>query len=116
MATLILSIRFAKLLSVTLLVAGTLGAFLPENLSDRRKFAYWIAGPAFGSTWIFGFLLAGLMGYSYLSSWILLSLATSLLSLNAVLYSVGREGRGRLRSSFIAMGALIGTMALMVWK
>jgi amino acid transporter len=97
-------LEIAKLLSVAVLFSGTLGAFLPQALADRQRAAYWLAGPGFGATWIVGFVLAWARGVSTLSWWIVLSMALSILSINAVLYGTAKDGR---RSGTIALVAIV---------
>lgn len=108
-----LTLRLLKTTLVVALGAGTVGAFLPTSLADRRRAAYAIAGPAFGGTWLTGFLLAYWTGVSLLSTWVLTSLALSFFSIQVVLYAVGREGRRRPIPAFLAIAALFATIALM---
>ncbi len=109
-------LKFVKLLAVASLFAGTIGALLPRDLGDRRRFAYALAGPGFGVTWGCGFGLAGYEEIPILSTWILGSLALSLLSLQVVLYAVGTDGRRTAGTAVMALLPLVGTVALMVWK
>ena len=69
-----------------------------------------------GLSWAVGFVLAWARGHSPLSGWILGSLALSLVSLNVILWSTGREGRRTPMAAAIALGALAATVALMVWQ
>jgi hypothetical protein len=109
-------LRFAKLLAVATLFTGTLGAIVARDLRDRRLFAYALAGPGFGAAWACGFGLVASMEVPFLSTWILGGMALSFSSLQVVLYSVGKEGRRTPLVGVLAMGPLVGTMALMVWK
>ena len=113
---LVLWIKFAKLLSVTLYLSGSLGAVFARDLEDRQRFAYQLAGPGFGLTWLLGFVLAGLMGQSYLATWILGALALSFASLQGPLFAVGRVGRRTVLSSLVILGPLVATVGLMVFK
>ncbi len=115
---LILPLRFMKLLGVLVLVAGTVGATLPADvpLAARRRFAFAVAGPGFGLTWVVGILLAWQLGHALLSTWVVASLALSLLSLQGVLYVAGKEGRAGLRPALVAWLPLVATLALMVWR
>jgi hypothetical protein len=112
----ILLLRFAKVLAVATLLAGTLGAFIARDLRDRRLFAYALAGPGFGAAWACGFCLAGAMEISLLSSWILGAMVLSFFSLQVVLFAVGKEGRRNLTVGSFALAPLVATVALMVWK
>jgi hypothetical protein len=113
---LIALLRFAKVLSVAALFTGTVGAFVPRDLRDRRVFAYAIAGPGFGLTWACGFFLAASMEISLLSSWILAALVLSFFSLQVVLYSVGKEGRRGPVPASLAIAPLVATVGLMIWR
>ncbi len=107
---------FLKLLSVGALFAGSVGAIVARDLSDRRRFAYALAGPGFGAAWACGFGLTALTSQSLLSTWAIGSMALSLLSLQAVLWSVGKEGRRGAGAAAFVVLPLAGTVALMVWR
>lgn len=111
-------LRFLKLVGVLALTAGTLGAVMPGDLSlrARRRFAFFVAGPGLLMTWGLGFALAVLLRLPLLSTWIVGSLALSLLSLQAVLYCAGREGRAGWAPLLVAVLPLLGALALMVWR
>ena len=111
-----LVLRFCKLLAVLMLTSGTVGAFVSRDLTDRRRFAHWLAGPGFGLTWILGFVLASVEGVSFGEPWISGSLLLSLVSQHAVLYSVGKEGRRTRTAVALALMPLLATLALMSWK
>ncbi len=114
--TLQLWLHTLKLLAMATLVAGTLGAFVSPDLAGARRFAYFLAGPAFGLCWILGFVLTAQIGASLLSTWVLGAMALSFFSLQVVLFCVGREGRRGWRSAALALAPLAGTVALMVFK
>ena len=107
---------FLKLLGVGALFAGSVGAILVRDLGDRRRFAYALAGPGFGVSWACGFGLTSLMSQSLLSTWAVGSMALSLLSINAVLWSVGKEGRRGAGAAAFVLVPLVATVALMVWR
>jgi hypothetical protein len=109
-------LRFLKVLAVAALFAGTIGAFVPRDLADRRRFAYWVAGPAFGATWFAGLGLTQALSYDLLSAWIVAALVLSLFSLQVVLYAVGKEGRRGPIAAVLALAPLVATVALMVWR
>jgi hypothetical protein len=109
-------LEIAKLLSVAALFSGTLGAFLPEALADRQRAAYWLAGPGFGATWIFGFVLAWARSVSTLSWWIVLSMALSIVSINAVLYGTAKDGRRSGTTALVAIVPLVLCVILMVLR
>ncbi len=109
-------LRFLKLVSVLALAAGTVGVFVPKALDDAARFAYVLAGPGFGATWVLGFVLAYGGDVSLLSTWILIAACCSLVSINVVLFAVGREGRRGTRTALLACGLLAMSLAMMVWK
>lgn len=113
---LLLALRFVKLLGVIALAAGTLGAFIPRALEDRQRFAYTVAGPGFGVVWIAGWAMAFGGGVSLLAAWIVAAATASLLSINVVLWAVGKDGRRSARAGAIACALLALCVALMVWK
>lgn len=108
--------KFTKLLGVAMLFTGTTGAMLARDLEDRRRFAYWLAGPGFALTWLLGFALAGFLGVSITVMFIVLALPISLFSLQVVLFAVGREGRRTPLTAALALLPLLATLALMVWR
>jgi hypothetical protein len=112
----LLLLRFVKWMAVLALVTGSVGSVLPSNLTDRRRFAFWLAGPGFGLTWLSGFALVAYTGVSALSWWILGGAALSIVSINAVLYAVGREGRRNSITALLAIAPLVVIVALMVWR
>jgi hypothetical protein len=114
--TALLALRFLKILSVAALFTGSIGAVLPRDHEDRRRFAHWIAGPAWLLTWASGVLLAWATGVSLLSTWILGAFVLTLISQNAVLWAVGKDGRRSVGAALVILVPLIVTVALMVWK
>jgi hypothetical protein len=108
--------RFTKALSVALLFAGSIGALLPREFTERRRFATWFAGPGFVGSWASGFLLAYVTSTSLFSIWILAAMALSLFSLQVVMYAVGKDGRRSLMTALLTLLPLVATLALMVWR
>jgi hypothetical protein len=111
-----LLLHFVKILAVAVLFAGTVGAVLARDLGDRRRFAYALAGPGFGATWARGFGLAAALEVSLLSTWVLGAMVLSFVSLQVVLFAVGKEGRRTTLVASLAIAPLVGAVALMVWK
>ncbi len=111
-----LALHFVKVIAVALLFTGSIGAVLARDIDDRRRFAYAIAGPGFGLSWIVGFVLAGTVPFSLLSTWILGGLALSFFSLQVVLYAVGKEGRRTPLTATLILAPLVATAARMVFK
>jgi membrane protease YdiL (CAAX protease family) len=111
-----LALHFAKLVAVALLFTGSIGAVFAKDYADRRRFAYALAGPGFGLSWILGFVLAGTVPFSLLSTWILCGLGLSFFSLQVVLYAVGKDGRRTPLTATLILAPLVATLALMVFK
>lgn len=111
-----LLLKFIKILAVAMLFTGTLGALLARDLGDRQRFAYWLAGPGFGLSWLSGYLLVNVLELPLLTTWVVLSLVLSLFSLQVVLFAVGKEGRRGPFTATLAIVPLVGTVALMLWK
>jgi hypothetical protein len=109
-------LRVIKLLAVAALFSGTIGAFVPRDLGDRRVFAYGIAGPAFGAAWLAGFCLGGIEELPLLSTWVLTGMACSFFSLQVVLYAVGKDGRRTPGTAATALLPLVATVAVMVYR
>lgn len=111
-----LALHFVKVIAVGLLFTGSIGAVFARDLRDRQRFAYVLAGPGFGLSWIVGFVLAGTVPFSLLSAWILGGLALSFFSLQVVLYAVGKDGRRTPLTATLILAPLVATVALMVFK
>lgn len=109
-------LEIAKLLSVAVFFAGTVGAFLPEGLRDRRRAAYALAGPGLGATWASGFALAWAREISPLSWWIVASILLSLFSIQVVLWAAAKEGRRSLGAALAAIVPLVACVVLMVLR
>lgn len=112
----LLILRFVKLIGVALLATGTIGAFVPRALEDRRRFGYAIAGAGFGLTWSAGIATAFGAGVSLFASWIVGAALASLVSINVVLWAIGKEGRRSPSAGALAAALLALALALMVWK
>ncbi|MCB9612054.1 MAG: hypothetical protein H6722_06315 [Sandaracinus sp.] len=113
-----LVLRFVKIVGVLVLVAGTLGAVLPVQmpLAARRRFAFAVAGPGLLVTWTAGFLLAYFAGHRLWSTWVVASMAISLISIQGVLYSAGRDGRASGKVAAFTLLTVLAIVALMVWR
>jgi hypothetical protein len=116
MSSLYLALRAAKVLAVATFFSGVIGAVFARALEERRRFAFYIAGPGFGATWALGFTLAWVVGHSIASLWIVGAMVLSLFALQVVLFSVGREGRRGPVTALLAIGALVACVALMLFK
>ena len=82
----------------------------------RRRFAYLVAGPAFGLSWMVGFVLLAYRRYAVLSTWVIASIVLSLVSMHFALYAAGRTQR---TSALTRTGALLPLaiiVALMTWR
>lgn len=109
-------LRFVKLLAVMGLFAGTAGVFLSRHHADAERAAFAVAGPSFGVVWVVGFVLAWARGISTLTPWIVGAIALSLVSINAVLYVAGKDGRRSGTTALVAIVPLVVSLALMVWQ
>ncbi len=109
-------LRFVKVLAVAGVFTGSIGAFVPRDLADRRLFAYAIAGPCYGLAWLCGFGLVALEELPFLQSWILGGLALSFFSLQAVLFAVGKDGRRGPGVAIAIVFPLVATVGLMIWR
>lgn len=109
-------LHLAKLLAVCALVTGSVGAVLARDLGDRRRFAFALAAPGFGASWLLGFLLAWTVPYSLISTWILVGIALSFFSFQVVLYAVGKDGRRTPLTAALIVAPLLATIGLMVFK
>jgi hypothetical protein len=109
-------LHFAKVLAVAALVTGSVGCVLARDLGDRRRFAFGLAAPGFGASWLLGFLLAWTAPFSLMSTWILVGIPLSFFSLQAVLYAVGKEGRRTPLTAALILAPLVATIGLMVFK
>ncbi len=116
MTSLLLWIRFAKLVSVLLLASGTIGTALAQPLETRRRFAYGLAGPGLGLTWVFGFVLAYLTGRPLFSAFVLSALVLSVVGLHGTLYLAGREERRTTLAIATAVAPLVVTTWIMVFR
>jgi hypothetical protein len=114
--TMLLMFRFVKVIAVACFATGCLGALMPGELRNRRRFVLWLAAPGLLLSWVFGFGIAGVSQVSLLSVWILAALPLSLLSFHAVLYATGKEGRHGWATGLITATSLAATFALMVFR
>jgi hypothetical protein len=109
-------LRLLKILSVAALFSGTIGAVVARDMRDRRIFAYALAGPGFGLSWVCGFGLASLEELPTFSTWVVTAMVCSLFSLQVVLYAVGKEGRRTPWVAILALAPLVATVAVMVYR
>lgn len=109
-------LKVLKLLGVGALFAGSIGAVFPRSLEERRRFAYLVAGPGFGVTWLAGFGLAFMQGLPLVSWWVITAIALSLFAIQVVLYSVGVEGRRNGVVATLILLPLAGCVAAMVFR
>lgn len=111
-----LALKILKLLAVTTFVGAALGACVSTRHGDTERFVYRMAAPAFGLVWALGISLTYVSEVSILSSWVLGSALCSIVSLNALLYLAGKEGRGGWVSRTLAVAPLALAIALMAWR
>ncbi len=113
----VLYIRLLKLLAVAVYVTGALGVTIASEKKTQRRFAFALAGPGFGLTWLVGFFLIALRHERVMATWVMGSMAASLVTINVVIYlAAGSEDRrGALSIGLIAV-TLLSTFALMVFR
>ena len=116
MLTPFLLVKFAKVCAASLYVTGSVGAVFAKSYEERKRFAYFLAGPGFALSWAFGILLTWQSGVELLSLWILGTAACSLLSLNGVLYIAGADGRRTKGSGLFVLMPLLLCLFFMVTK
>jgi hypothetical protein len=109
-------LKFTKVIGVALLFSGSIGTVLSTSHADRRRFAYALAGPGFWITWLSGVFLLIATDGSPLTLWVIGSMILSIVSLNAVLYLVGKEGRRSGIASALVIVPLLCCVALMTFK
>lgn len=96
--------------------AGVLSAVFPMEHKTRARLIYTLGGSGFLISWAAGFIYAPLIGYPLSQLWVLGSVATSVFTLNVLLYLAGKEERyGPIPCVLAALG-LVATIALMVWR
>jgi hypothetical protein len=88
------ALRLVKWVGFALWSAGCFGAFGPDDLAVRRRWAYRWATPGFFLLWMAGWGLAREAGRPLSTPWIAVAMATSLVQLQLVAWGVEREGRG----------------------
>jgi len=104
------------MLAVMVYASGTIGAAMPLPLRERQWFAYRLAGPGFGLTWFLGLTWAASTDVPLLSAFILWAMLCSFVSLQAVLYLAGAEGRGGPKSRALAIVPLVLCFVFMVLR
>lgn len=112
----LLWLKFVKLLAVSGFAAGTLGAFMSRDWQDRKRYAFGVAGPAFGLTWLSGILMAVGNAVSLFALWILIAAASSFISLQIALFCAAKEERNSIRAGVIAHLLLVAAVAAMLWR
>lgn len=112
----IVLLRFVKLAGVLALAAGTVGAFAPQLLEDRKRAAYYLAAPGLFVTWAAGLVLALRMHHSPVLLWIVLAAVSSTVGANVVLWGVAREGRRSAVAACVAIFSVLVALAMMVFR
>ena len=113
---LLLVLRLVKLLAVGAAFAGTVGAFLPEDLVARRRAVFWLGAPGIGAAWAFGFFIAAEQGVSLLQGYLIGAMVLSFFTLQVLLWTVAKEGRRTGIAAALALVPLCATVALMVFR
>lgn len=111
----LLTLRVLKFASTFAFVSGVVGTLVTEA-GSRGRFAYQIAGPGFGLTWVFGFLLAYFVRAPLYSTWILGALVLTMTSLQATLWLAGKPQRSATKAAPFLLLPLLGTLTLMILR
>lgn len=114
--SLLVWVRFAKVLAVCLYAAGAIGTCAASSQADHRFFAYGLAGPGLGLCWTVGFVLSYLTRQPMVSAFVLTALVLSLPTLHGVLYLAGREGRRTPATVALTLAPIALTIALMILR
>lgn len=114
--TLAVLLKIGKLLGVLAFFTGTLGATWASSFEDRQRAAFRLAAPGFFLVWAFGVGLTRVAGISLLSVWLLGAAFCSLVTINAVLYAVGKEDRANRGARVFALGPFLIALVLMIWR
>ena len=109
-------LKLAKVLAVALAVGGSVAVFLIPDPASRRMIALRLVAPGVCVAWLVGFLLVNETGVSFLSTWILIGMASSFCALQVVLFYAARPGRPRRASALAALTLWFVTVALMVLR
>lgn len=107
-------LRFCKWVGVLLFTAGVAGAVLPTSFADRQAAVYRLATPGFVLTWLSGYGLLREASVSMGSAWVGAGLLLSLATLQAIVWGVEREDRGRGAVGALALLGLLTTVGVMV--
>jgi hypothetical protein len=113
---LVLTLRLAKFLAIALFVAGLAAAFTGETVETRRRAIGRVLAPGFISTWAFGFGLALATGSPLLTPFVLYSMLSSLIALQAALFYGLAEGRSRGAPLAVSAVSLVASFYFMVWR
>ncbi len=109
-------LKIGKLLGVLAFFAGAIGATYAHDYQDRKRAAFRLAAPGFFLVWAFGVGLSQTSGISLLSVWLMGGAFCSLITINAVLYAVGKEDRANRGARIWALGPFLIALILMIWR
>jgi hypothetical protein len=112
----IVLLRFVKLLAVCALVSGTIGAYAPRALDDRKRAAYLLAAPGLAAAWGTGLAMALGTHLSPVAPWIAGAAIASTIAINVVLWSVAKDGRRSWLAASTSVAGLVIAVALMVFR
>lgn len=110
------ALRFAKFIAIALYGGGIIAVFAAESVVRRKAILAGIVGPSFLATWTLGFFLAFMTETRLLSAFVIYTLISSFIALQAALYYGFAEGRKRTAPATIAGLSLLASYAFMVYR
>ena len=108
--------RFLKFVGLLAVAGATAGAFLPERLHTRQRIVYLVATPGLALTWIAGYGLLKVMGWSMGAPWVGPSILLSVGWLYVLATAVERDERRTWRWFVYAAIPLLVVLALMTFR
>jgi hypothetical protein len=113
---LVLTLRFAKFLAITLFLSGLAATFAGESLATRKKVIGRVLAPGFLLTWTLGFALAFATGSPLLTPFVLYTLLASFVALQAALFYGLGEGRSRGAPLVVCAASVAASFFFMVFR
>lgn len=108
----LLVLKLVKYIGIALFAAGGFSAFFSHHTRQRSFAAHWVTSFGFLLTWIAGYGMMKSMGLKMSVPWIYNSLVASLLTLSAILFSVGRSKWSPLLGALASTGFTFSLVAM----